>query len=671
MSLFPDVSTTLDLNGPKLSFSTQPVGAAISVASGIATFTGIATATFPSDQPTRSTNTGSIAYQWYKDDIALSDGANITGSGTTILTLSGLTSPDDDLSDLFLRADYVPSAYASGLTPNANNEPFDSNVGILTVFPTISITTQPVNREIVEDVDATFTVTASTSNSTNANLSYQWYLNSSALSNSSLVSGSQTDTLTIKREDPGLSRVYCEVSHTTAQPGIVTSTEAKLDVFSARALINYEKIGSGERYETGSRDIGASGGLIFPAVAARNARIITLWSSEKDVDVKITMGGCNGDSRNGNRGGEGGISVFKMTMKKDFEYIVKLGVTDSRGGGARGGNNGGGGLAVIYEKAKVLAVCGGGGGAGVSGRGGDGGGVNVAGEDGTGPGHGRGGVYIGVGELPPRGMTQAGRTGDRDFDNDSSGSGRLSGCTIGLYYNQQGIAPCDDIGTETDKEPFRNADGSSIMSNTLLIRGYKAGQGHRNNGGAGSGNGGGGGGGARGGTGTGNNGGGGGASGYQSGQIELLPSSVLPTGTRQGGNAANSFFSIERYVATDDQVPLIPVDSGANEKTVTFTVTRDAGDSNTVTFTRQSGTGPSSITFGPNGNNVTAQISQGTVYTRTSSTNSGPGSLKFRLTGGTLELDDRGESGDGDFTDLRITPNNGTFTSDSRYVANW
>ena len=113
-------------------------------------------------------------------------------------------------------------------------------------------------------------------------------------------------------------------------------------------------------------------------------------------------------------------------------------------------------------------------------------------------------------------------------------------------------------------------------------------------------------------------------------------------------------------------------DSGANEKTVTFTVTRNAGDTNTVTFTKQSGTGPSSITFGPNGTNVTAQISQGTVYTRTSSTNSGPGSLAFRLSGGTLELDDRQGSGaDGDFTDLRITPNNGTFTSDSRYVANW
>jgi len=666
MSIFPDINTTLDLNGPELSFTTQPVGVATSVASGIATFIGIATATFPSNQSTRSTNTGSITYQWYKNNSALSDGDNVTGSGTTTLTLSGLTNPGDDQSSVFLAADYVPSAYESGLTPNAFNEPVNSDVGITTIFPTVSITTQPEDSEVVEDVDTTFSVVVSTSDNTNSSLSYNWYLNGSSLSDSSLVSGSKTDTLTIKREEPALNRVYCEVSHPTAQPGIVTSTEAKLDVFSARALINYEKLGNGELYETGSRDIGASGGFTFPAVAERGARIIILWSSEQDVEVKITMGGCNGDSRNGNRGGEGGLSVFKMTMKQDFEYVVKLGVTDSRGGGARGGNLGGGGLAVIYEKAKVLAVCGGGGGAGTNGRGGDGGGVNVVGEDAPGTG-GFGGAYIGVGELPPRGETQAGRTGDADFDNDSSGGGRLSGCTIGLYYNRQGLAPCDDISTE--KVPFRRNTGE-VYSNTLLFRGYKTGQGHRNNGGAGSGNGGGGGAGARGGQGSGQQGGGG-ASGYQSGQIELLPSSVLPTGTRQGGNAANAFFSIERYVATDDQVPLLPDNTGG-ERTVTFAVTRQAGDSNTVTFTKQSGTGPSSITFGPNGNNVTAQIGQGAVYARTSSTNSGPGSLAFRLSGNTLELDDRqGAGSDNDFTDLRITPNNGAFTSDSRYEANW
>ena len=668
MSIFPDINTTLDLNGPELSFTTQPVGVATSVASGIATFIGIATATFPSNQSTRSTNTGSIAYQWYKNNSALSDGDNVTGSGTTTLTLSGLTNPGDDQSSVFLAADYVPSAYESGLTPNAFNEPVNSDVGITTIFPTVSITTQPEDSEVVEEVDTTFSVVVSTSDNTNSSLSYNWYLNGSSLSDSSLVSGSKTDTLTIKREEPALNRVYCEVSHPTAQPGIVTSTEAKLDVFSARALINYDKFGNGELYETGSRDIGASGGFTFPAVAERAARIIILWSSEKDVDVKITMGGCNGDSRNGNRGGEGGRSGFKITMKQDFEYVVKLGVTDSRGGGARGGNLGGGGLAVIYEKAKVLAVCGGGGGAGVGGRGGDGGGVNVVGENAPGTG-GFGGAYIGVGELPPRGETQAGRTGDADFDNDSSGGGRLSGCTIGLYYAGQGLAPCDDISTE--KVPFRTNIGG-IYSNTLLFRGYKSGQGHRNNGGAGSGNGGGGGAGARGGQGSGQQGGGG-ASGYQSGQIELLPSSVLPTGTRQGGNAANAFFSIERYVATDDQVPLLPDNTGG-ERSVTFAVTRQAADSNTVTFTKQSGTGPSSITFGPNGNNVTAQIGQGAVYARTSSTNSGPGSLAFRLSGNTLELDDRqGAGSDDNFTDLTITPfpNSGTFTSDSRYEANW
>ena len=120
-------------------------------------------------------------------------------------------------------------------------------------------------------------------------------------------------------------------------------------------------------------------------------------------------------------------------------------------------------------------------------------------------------------------------------------------------------------------------------------------------------------------------------------------------------------------------MPLIPPKSNTTtERTVTFTVTRSASDSNTVTFTKQSGTGPGSITFGPNGTNVTAQISRGAVYSRTSSTNSGPGSLAFRLNGSTLELDDRQGSGsDNDFTDLRITPNQGRFTSDSRYEANW
>ena len=166
-----------------------------------------------------------------------------------------------------------------------------------------------------------------------------------------------------------------------------------------------------------------------------------------------------------------------------------------------------------------------------------------------------------------------------------------------------------------------------------------------------------------------NNGGGGGASGYQSGQIELLPSSVLPEGTQLGGNDDVAFISIERYVATDDHTPLIPPKSNTTtERTVTFSVSREAGDSNTVTFTRQSGTGPSSLTFGPNGGSVTAQISKGAVYTFSGATFSGGRGLNRRLDGNTLRMDD---VGDNDFNDLTVTPNEGRFTSDSRYEASW
>ena len=138
-----------------------------------------------------------------------------------------------------------------------------------------------------------------------------------------------------------------------------------------------------------------------------------------------------------------------------------------------------------------------------------------------------------------------------------------------------------------------------------------------------------------------------------------------------GGNADVAFISVEAYSVSDDQEPLIAPASGipqGAERTVTWNVTRSAGDSNTVTFTRQSGTGPNNITFGPNGETKTSQISSGAVYTRTSSTASGGRGLDFRLNGSTLELDDRA---DGDFNDLTVTPDQGRFTSDSRWEANW
>ena len=671
--LFPRVPTFLDLNGPELSFVEQPVGAATSVASGTVSFVGIATATFPEDQQSRNENSGYIAYRWYRNGELLTDSGNVVGAATTTLTLSGLESPDDDGTNVFVRVDYVPSAYESGTTGNAYNEPLDSNTATVTVFPTFEITNQPENLTVVQNTPAVFSVDATTSNGSESKLTYQWSLDGQPLTDDGVsIIGSQSKELRITRSIAALERVFCTVSHPTAQPGILTTTEAKLDITPARVVLNYERFGAGAGGSVlvGSRNLVAGGQLSFRADANVSARTIVVYPPEKDVDVKITLGAAAGADRGNYRGGNGGISVFKMRMLKDTEYVIKLGVNSFQGGGPKGGNNGGGGLAVIYRKATVIAVCGGGGGAGINGRGGDGGGLQIAGEDGKGRNHGIGGEFFSVDNLGVAGYTQAGRTAYNQFDTGSSGGGKLGGCTLGKYWHIQGKTPCEDVGNVR----FYSAGGVPDNQTSILIRGYKSGQGFRNNGGAASGNQGGGGSGARGGSGAlGDGAGGGGASGYASSEIELLNSLELPGGTELGGNDDVAFVTLEAFITSSDNnyPPYIPPASGApmsRERTVTWNVSRSTGNENTVTFTKESGIGPASVTWGPNSASLTSQISKDAVYVFSSSSSSTGQELSRRLDGNTLKIED---GGDNDFDDLTITPSDGRFTSDSRWVADW
>tara|TARA_B100001758_G_C18415346_1_gene619080 strand:+ start:2863 stop:5802 length:2940 start_codon:yes stop_codon:yes gene_type:complete len=643
--------------------------------------TGIATALFPSGQTKRNTNTGELKYQWYEEGVGpLSESTNLVGTATTTLTINNTLFADNGRK-FFLRANYENSAYfQTGIaksTANAINEPFDSGLFTLSIPPRIEIKSQPVSQTTITNNNATFEITASIQDGSNEKLVFDWQFNGQSLGGSSfsnltrsvsqeVVSDGVKSTLVIRNSNASFDKISCVVTHIDARPQKISSTEVNFDVSVGRALLKFERYSQGVvTVEAEERDIAKMGGLSFRADANRNARIICVWAAEEDVEVKVTVGGAAGINRNGNRGGTGGISVFKTTLIRNEEYIIKLGVNDQQGGGPRGGNNGGGGICGIYHKAKMIAVAGGGGGAGTNGRGGDGGGLQVAGEDGQGSSSGRGGVVIQQGELPTTGLTQAGRTGLRDFDNDSSGSGRIGGCTVGAVYWIARFAHCADIG----QSKMNNTDGSTISDSTTLLRGYKPGQGWRNNGGAASGNQGGGGAGARGGTGATNNGsGGGGASGYASDEVEILSSSVLPTGTQLGGNDDVAFICFEVYSENLDPTPCIPPKSNSSNglRTVRFSVSRNAGDSNTVTFTRQSGTGPDTLTFGPNGGTVSAQIARNAVYTRTSSTASGGRGLSFRLSGNTLQLDDNLDS---DFNDLEVTPDGGSFTSDSRYVS--
>ena len=580
MSLFRLVPTGLDLNGPDLSFTTHPVGLGTSTA-GIATFTGIATATFATvgDVSNSVNNLGIITYRWWKvglgslTDGTTSAGNTISGAGSTILTLSNLSN-DINGGEYYLQADYVPEVISGvtsvslggAFTGNAPNEPLNSGIGTLTVFPEITIVTQPVGSLVAAGATHTFSVFATVSDGSDTDFSYEWQQNGTALTDSSTVAGSATTELNISSTTLGISTIQCKISHNTANPSPVYSSVVDYDVTEARNIIKYECFSENSTTlnSTGTTDL-SEGALSFRADTSAATRSITIYPSETDSEVKITMGGSRGDSQGGHRQGHGGISVFKITLLQDTEYTIKLGVPYSANLAPQGGNPGGGGSAVLYRKANVIAVCGGGGGAGTLGRGGDGGGVGLAGENGVGVNGAGGGEQILTGQMGTSGSYAkesffSDNTTSVNFLSTNDEGGFMPKCTVGDYYAEQGFAPCQDLGNVQ----ARTYDGDIIIGSATIDRGYKAGFGYRENGGNGvNENSGGGGAGARGGDGPslGGNAGGGGGSGYSNGEITLLTSTTLSTGTRIGGNDDTAFIVIESTDEASDNEPVFPAAS--------------------------------------------------------------------------------------------------------------
>ena len=157
------IPTSLFLNGPELEIVTDPQS--VSDVVGVATFTGIATATGQIDG-------GSIAFQWYYDNSLVSNSNNIdivnfddaTGTGSSI-TISGITTANDDGKSVYFVADYIPSAYfEAGIaksTANAFNEPLTSSSALIEVFPQIDINNQPIPITVGTENSVTFSIGAS------------------------------------------------------------------------------------------------------------------------------------------------------------------------------------------------------------------------------------------------------------------------------------------------------------------------------------------------------------------------------------------------------------------------------------------------------------------------------------------------------------------------------
>jgi hypothetical protein len=349
------------------------------------------------------------------------------------------------------------------------------------------------------------------------------------------VTGTQTDTLTIERDTVGVHTVQCAISHPIAVNNPASSSTRENSPiwtdkveFNTMSAVNLTR--SNLTYEITQDNLtsvfsSATVNLFVQPMQltgwAENAeRNIQVFAEEEDLQLKFTMAGSAGQDFNGQKGGEGGETVFKYTLLKNVEYTLKLGCTvEPTSSIGRGG-----GGAYFYEGGRLLVACGGGGAAGWGHRGGKGGGAGVAGENGGGSNGGDGGKRANDGELPASGILPSGKKG-----------GKVESCTTGQFLRDQGHAPCEYIGPS---ERFMLYNGTKNMNTRLIKRGYKADygkHGYRHNGGnsASQVNGtwiGGGGAGAYGGESTGDpTSAGGGGSGYTNGSVTIIS-------TKQGGN---------------------------------------------------------------------------------------------------------------------------------------
>ena len=322
--------TDLELNGPILQFTEQPVGVGSTV-TGSVTLSGIATVSWGSVVPT---SFGTISYQWYENGIGpLSDGTTVTGSATTTLTISDLRSPQDNGRQFYLEANYnATDEYKTGDrgTGNALNDGKKSHVVGITVEPLIEIIAEPATTETVINTTKTFTIDAGLTDSSYGDVSYQWSLNGTAVTD-----GTVTDS------------IGGEVLVSGPQSFTFTQDEC-LELIDASNITIVTSAGTGGGGVSGPGPTNGGGGRTGRMSYAPGQTINTT------LCFKIGKGGNPGSGTNG---GLGGASSYAK---------------GGDGGPGSYGGGGGGGATAVYDEGLgrytiVAAGGGGGGGSGSSG----------------------------------------------------------------------------------------------------------------------------------------------------------------------------------------------------------------------------------------------------------------------------------------------------------------
>jgi hypothetical protein len=339
----------------------------------------------------------------------------------------------------------------------------NSNDSIITVLPSIVITSQPQDIRTAVNINAEFTITATISDNRYP-IQYYWTVDDVIQPNSN------SNVFLVSSADEGEKTVrgYAFVDITSRNYGqditsrvIEESDTATWNVGPPRSIVRFEGFTPTGGYKTIDANLDDGDFTLDDTMFDSVYNIVTYYAREKNLDLTLYMDGAPGLTSSASRsGGEGGRSAVTLTHTQNIEHTV-LGTTNNSG-------------VFLYRGANLLLVAGQGGQGGSNSNGADGGGVNIAGDNGS---NSTGGRLVGAGQLTLNGsfgsLVSTVDLQSNDTLETAPNGGRTISCTKGEYWTSLGISPCSDNSTNRIK--FRINDGTEVELSDDIIRGFKPG----------------------------------------------------------------------------------------------------------------------------------------------------------------------------------------------------
>ena len=344
--IWDDKPTDLTLNGPSISVSSDTsanislvapngqTGGGVTDQTSV-TFSVTGVSTFPD-----GTNAdGGLSYQWYEiNDGALGISTRYAGAGTSSLTISHALSPEDDGNQYYNRISFNPDNVSAGGTSGGSINGFvDTTPVSISVAPELFVSAGITTATVPINVNATFNCLGGINRDgtpvRESDISYQWYLDGSTLSDG-VTQSTQSATTVVQTYGVG--------NHTLTIPDDATNVSIRI---------------RGAAGGSGGSDVGGSGG------SAGQGRVgkFSMADGGRTLTINVGSRGSNGArAQNGGSGSGGDTSV----SGGDGGRGGNTGTNDASGGG------GGGGAGVfIFDSISdgyILAAGAGGGGGGGS-----------------------------------------------------------------------------------------------------------------------------------------------------------------------------------------------------------------------------------------------------------------------------------------------------------------